>query len=59
MEFQIDGFTFTATIEEGQLTGLTAEKDQVTYDCKIQLVSQVDESRQCCMPGGPCTSGSC
>jgi hypothetical protein len=60
MEFQIDGFNFTATIEQGQLVGLTAEKDDVTYNCMIQLVSQTaPETRQCCYPDGHCYPGGC
>jgi len=60
MNFQIDGFNFTMTIEQDQLVGLTAEKDQVTYDCTIQLVSQTaPETRQCCGPDGKCYPGSC
>jgi hypothetical protein len=62
MIFTIDGeaFIFTMTLDgQGHLTALTATKDNTTYDCKIKLVSEVDGSQWCCIPGGSCSPGSC
>ena len=60
MNFTIDGFNFTLTVDgNNQLTGLTATKDNTTWDCTIQLVSQVDGDRMCCGPTGDCRPGSC
>jgi hypothetical protein len=61
MTFTINGeeFSFTLTVDaEGNLTDLTATRDGVTFDCTIQLVSEVNGSRVCCSPLG-CTAGSC
>jgi hypothetical protein len=61
MNFTINGeeFSFTLTVDaEGNLTDFTATKDGVTFDCSIQLVSEVNGSRTCCSPTG-CMPGSC
>jgi hypothetical protein len=61
MNFTISGeeFDFTLTVDaEGNLTGFTATKDGVPFECSIQLVSEVNGARTCCSPSG-CTSGSC
>ena len=62
MIFTIAGetFVFNMTLDgENHLIALSATKDNVTYDCTIQLVSEVDGARQCCVPGGSCSPGSC
>jgi hypothetical protein len=61
MTFTINGedFTFTITVDtQGNLTAFTATGEGATFNCMIQLVSEVDGSRVCCGPSG-CTSGSC
>jgi len=61
MNFTIAGedFNFTLTVNgDGQLLGFTATKDNTTFDCSIQLVSQTSPERACCSPAG-CTAGSC
>lgn len=62
MIFTIDGeaFVFNMTLDaENHLTALTATKDNVTWGCTIQLVSEADGERMCCIPGGQCSSGGC
>ena len=61
MTFTINGedFTFTITVDsQGNLLDFTATGEGATFDCMIQLVSDVDGARFCCGPSG-CTSGSC
>jgi hypothetical protein len=60
MNFIIEDFNFTLTVDgNDHLTGLTATRDNTTWDCTIQLVSQADGERQCCGPTGDCKPGSC
>ena len=62
MNFTIVGedYNFTLTVNgDGKLIAFTATKDQATFDCSIQLVSQTaPPERFCCGPAG-CTAGSC
>jgi hypothetical protein len=61
MNFTINGedFDFTLTVDaEGNLTGFTATRDGVPFNCSIQLVNEVNGARTCCTPSG-CTAGSC
>ena len=61
MNFTINGeeFVFTMTFDTaGNITDFTATRDGVTFECTIQLVSEVNGSRTCCSPSG-CTAGSC
>ncbi len=63
MNFTISGedFTFTLSVDlNGTLTGFTATKDSINYDCSIQMTSTsgLMPERFCCTPSG-CTSGSC
>ena len=66
MNFVINNEDFVFTIEFQQeggqnvLTSFTATKDEVEYNCSIQLdaVGSLTESMFCCTPLG-CTSGGC
>ena len=62
MIFTINGepYIFTLTLDLlNQVTGFTATNLTTTYDCKIHLTSQQDDSEElCCTPSG-CTQGGC
>lgn len=55
-----EGFTFTLEVDNNDnLTSFIATNGATTYNCTIQLVSQINpEEFICCGPSG-CTSGPC
>lgn len=64
MEFTIENedFVFNLVVDQdNQLTGFTATRDQVTYDCSIHLKSQLNSATLCCRPNPPggCVEGPC
>ena len=62
MNFTIAGeeFAFTISVDgEGQLTGFTATREGLTYDCLIQVTSQgAERIIECCGANG-CMAGGC
>lgn len=65
MVFTIENedYVFSLVVDQdNHLTGFTATKDQVTYDCSIHLKSQLNSQViLCCRPYPPggCVEGPC
>jgi len=64
MVFTIENedYTFSLVLDESnQMTGFTATKDQVTYDCGIHLKSRTQpQEYSCCYPPPiGCQPGGC